>query len=211
MRTLKITSLVFALLVSSASFAQDWFEFTSSEDLFTINMPVEPSIEEISWPSEYQAVFPGRIYTSQTGDRTYTVTVIDYHDALEVHKARTNSTAADGPVNYQYWRIDVIASVAYAATQFRNRGSEVTYDAWHHIERVYGHQLNLTNSDDTRSYVGIYLHKERLYIVEATVPERSPPQGHFQQSLGFNDEEGKRIRYMWLDDGSLVRDPSPNL
>jgi hypothetical protein len=126
------------------------------------------------------------------------------------HKARTNTTAADGPVNYQYWRIDVIASVAYAATQFRNRGSEVTYDAWHHIERVYGHQLNLTNPDNSRSYVGIYLHKDRLYIVEATVPDGSPPQGHFQQSLGFNDEDGVRIRYQWLDDGSLVREESPN-
>lgn len=211
MRILKIISLAFALLVSGASFAQDWFEFISSEDLFTINMPVEPTIEEINWPSEYGASFPGRVYSSQSGSRNYTVTVIDYTDALNVHIARTNTTEADNRVSYQYWRIDVIASVAYAATQFRNRGSEVTYDAWHHIDRVYGHQLNLTNPDDTRSFVGIYLHKERLYIVEATVPERSPPQGHFQQSLGFNDEEGKRIRYMWLDDGSYVRDPSPNL
>jgi|TARA_B110000483_G_scaffold242295_2_gene327684 hypothetical protein len=210
MPTLKIICLFSALALSSLSFAQDWFEFTSSEDHFTINMPVEPSVEEISWPSEYGAVFPGRLYTSESGDRAYAVTVIDYKNALEVHKARTNTTAADGPVNYQYWRIDVIASVAYAATQFRNRGSEVTYDAWHHIERVYGHQLNLTNPDNSRSYVGIYLHKDRLYIVEATVPDGSPPQGHFQQSLGFNDEDGVRIRYQWLDDGSLVREESPN-
>jgi hypothetical protein len=210
MPTLKIICLFSALALSSLSFAQDWFEFTSSEDLFTINMPVEPSVEEISWSSEYGAVFPGRVYTSESRDRTYAVTVIDYNNALDVHQARTNTTAADGPVNYQYWRIDVIASVAYAATQFRNRGSEVTYDAWHHIERVYGHQLNLTNPDDSRSYVGIYLHKDRLYIVEATVPEGSPPQGHFQQSLGFNDEDGVRIRYQWLDDGSLVREESPN-
>ncbi len=210
MQRLKTISLVSALFLSSTCFAQDWFEFTSSEDLFTINMPVEPVVEDIDWPSEYGAVFPGRVYTSTSRDRIYAVTVIDYTDALNVHIARTNTTAADGPVNYQYWRIDVIASVAYAATQFRNRGSEVTYDAWHHIERVAGHQLNLTNPDDTRSYVGIYLHKERLYIVEATVPQRAPPQGHFQQSLGFNDEDGLRVRYQWADDGSLYREENPN-
>jgi len=210
MRIFKILFIGFALFSASTSSAQDWFEFTSSEDLFTINMPSEPSIEDITWPSEYGAVFPGRVYTSTSGDRVYTVTVIDYTDAQNVHKARTNTTSADAPAAYQYWRIDVIASVAYAATQFRNRGGEVTYDAWHHIERVYGHQLNLTNSDNSRSYVGIYLHKARLYIIEATVPEGSPPQGHFQQSLGFNDEEGKRIRYQWQEDGSLIREENPN-
>lgn len=209
MQILKILFLTYSLLLTSICFAQDWFEFTSSEDQFTINMPTEPSIEEISWPSEYGAVFPGKVYTSVDGDRTYSVTVIDYTDALNVHKARTNTTEADGQISYQYWRIDVIASVAYAATQIRNRGGKVTYDAWHHIERVYGHQLNITNEDDSRSYIGIYLHKDRLYIIDATVPPRSPPQGHFQQSLGFNDEDGKRVRYMWLEDGSLIREENP--
>ena len=150
-------------------------------------------------------MFPGRVYTVREGPATYTVTVIDYTDSHRIHLARTNSTEADSPVNYSYWRIDVLASVAYAATQFRRRGGEVTYDAWHHVDRVAGHQLNITNADESRSYVGIYLHDARLYIVEATVPKGYPPQVQFQQSLGFIDEEGRNIRYDWAEDGSLIR------
>ncbi|NIW23365.1 MAG: hypothetical protein GWN29_01720, partial [Gammaproteobacteria bacterium] len=48
--------------------------------------------------------------------------MIDYRDAEAIHWARSNTTEADSPLNYNYWRIDIIASVAYAATQFRQRG-----------------------------------------------------------------------------------------
>ncbi len=204
----KIIPVVLTVFLSGPCFAQSWVEYRNQDDFFSINLPAvaEPTVREITYPSEYDAVFPGRVYTVENGESVYTVTVIDYTDARNIHLARTNKTEADAPANYEYWRIDVIASIAYAATSFRTRGSEVTYDAWHHIDRVAGHQLNLTNPDQSRSYVGIYLHKTRLYIIEATVPEGSPPQGHFQQSLGFLDEEGVRIRYGWKDDGSLFRE-----
>ena len=205
MRTLLLA--VLALLPAGTLLAQNWVNYKNTTDFFSINLPesAEPEVREITWPSEYGAVFPGRVYTVREDPATYTVTVIDYTDSHRIHLARTNSTEADSPVNYSYWRIDVLASVAYAATQFRGRGGEVTYDAWHHVDRVAGHQLNITNSDESRSYVGIYLHDARLYIVEATVPKGYPPQGQFQQSLGFIDEEGRNIRYDWADDGSLIR------
>ena len=208
MRFLNIIPAVLILLLSGPCFAQAWVEYKNMDDSFSINLPggVEPVFEEFTYASEYGAEFPGRLYTIKNGANVYSVSVIDYRDAQEIHLARTNTTEADAPANYEYWRIDVIASVAYAATSFRTRGGEVTYDAWHHIGRVAGHQLNITNPDQSRSYVGIYLHKERLYIVEATVPQGSPPQGHFQQSLGFLDDEGMRIRYGWKEDGSLYRE-----
>ena len=210
MNTLRNIGLSTLLMLSGFCSAQSWIEFTSQEDFFTINLPGQPGISEISYPSEYGAVFPGRVYSVINGEKSYNVTVIDYTDALNIHRARANTTEADSAASYAYWRIDVIASVAYAATQFRTRGSEVTYDAWHHVERVPGHQLNLTNPDQSRSYVGIYLHKDRLYIVEATVPKGSPPQGQFQQSLGYIDEDGIRIRYEWDENGDYVRDENPN-
>jgi hypothetical protein len=184
--------------------AQGWFGYSSDLDQFTVNFPAEPVIEEISYPSEYGAVFPGRVYTARSGDNIYSVTVIDYRDSEAVHLARTNSTEADSPVNYNYWILDVLASVSYAATNYRRRGGEVTYDAWAHIDRVPGTQLQITNSDDSRTYAGIYLHERRLFIVDATVPANAPPQGHFQQSLGFIDESGVRIRYEYDDNWNLV-------
>ena len=205
MRTLLLA--VLALVPAGTLLAQNWVNYKNTTDFFSINLPesVEPEVRDITWPSEYGAVFPGRVYSFREGPAAYSVTVIDYTDSLRIHLARTNSTEADSPVNYSYWRIDVLASIAYAARQFRERGGEVTYDAWHHVDRVAGHQLNITNPDESRSYIGIYLHDARLYIVEATVPKGYPPQVQFQQSLGFIDEEGMNIRYNWADDGSLIR------
>ena len=91
----------------------------------------------------------------------------------------------------------------------RLRGGEVTYDAWHHIDLVEGHQLQITNADRSRTYAGIYFHDGRLYILEATVPEGSLPQGMFQQSLRFLDDEGRRIRYRLFPDGSRERTSLP--
>ena len=94
-----------------------------------------------------------------------------------------------------------------AAREFRQRGSEVTYDGWGHIDRVEGEQLQLTNPDGSRTYAGIYLHNQgqRLYVLEATVPSGAPPPVHFQQSLRFLDEEGNRVRYQRDGYGGVIR------
>ena len=104
-----------------------------------------------------------------------------------------------------YWEIDIRASVAYAATSFRQRGGQVTYDAYHYIDRVEGHQLQITNENESRTYAAIYLHDSRLYIIEATVVPGSLPPGMFQQSLSFMDQNGERIRYENFLEASKVR------
>jgi len=203
-----LTPILFVALfigLTEPAAAQGWFGYTSDVDKFTVNFPVEPQITEIEYPSEYGAVFPGRVYTAVRGDNVYTVTVIDYRDSENIHLARANSTEADSPQNYQYWVIDVMASVAFAAHNYRKRGGEVTYDAWAHIDRVPGLQLQITNDDRSRTYAGIFLHERQLYIVDATVPAAAPPQGHFQQSLGFIDDEGARIRYDYDENWHLER------
>ena len=202
---LRLIPAVVIVGLSGPALAQGWFGYASEIDRFAVNFPAVPEIEEITYPSEYGAVFPGRVYTARSGDNVYSVTVIDYRDSERIHLERTNTTEADSPLNYQYWIIDVMASIAYAAHNYRTRGGDVTYDAWGHIDRVPGHQLQITNADQSRSYVGIYLHGRRLYITDATVPPSAPPQGHFQQSLGFIDDEGNGIRYDYDENWHLVR------
>jgi hypothetical protein len=204
MLQLRLTIFLAVLTFSGHSSAQGWFQYTSEMDQFTVNFPAEPEVEEISYPSEYGAVFPGRVYKALSGDNAYSVTVIDYRDSQAIHLARTNSTEADDPQRYRYWIVDVLASVAYAAHNYRKSGGEVTYDAWAHIDRVPGIQLQITNPDQSRTYAGIFLHRHRLYIMDATVPASAPPQGHFQQSLGFIDDDGERVRYDYDDNGDLV-------
>ena len=194
MRLAGIVAVTLILTVAPPASAQEWTTYTNRLDRFEVNFPGQPKVDEIKWPSEYGAVFPGRVYSLERNGSRYSVTVIDYTDAERIHAARTNHTEADSlPI---YWQVDVQASIAYAATKFRQRpGVKVTYDAFHYIDLVSGHQLQITNPDQSRTFAGIYLHESRLYILEATVPQRAPAPGLFQQSLMFIDEEGKSIRY----------------
>jgi hypothetical protein len=188
-------------VLAAPAFGQSWTEYVSRVDRFSVNFPGEPEIESIMWDSEYRAVFPGRVYTVTNGDSRYSVTVIDYTESERTHAERTNRTQADSLPNY--WQIDVMASIQYAATQFRERAAEVTYDAWHYVDLIAGHQLQLTDTDGTRSFVGIYLHESRLYIIEARVPANAPPPGLFQQSLVLLDEAGNHVRYNYIYTNTL--------
>jgi hypothetical protein len=185
------------------TFAQGWVQFTSELDRFQIQSLGELEMHETTFDSEYGAVMPSRVYTYEDGPNHYSVTVVDYTDAERIHAERLNRSEADYEL---YWEIDVRASVAYAATNLRNRGGEVTYDAYHYIDRIEGQQLQITNNDLSRTYAAIYLHDSKLYIVEATVARGSIPPGFFQQSMQWIDENGDRIRYQNYSDAVKVRD-----
>jgi len=67
---------------------------------------------------------------------------------------------------------------------------------WNFVDLVEGNQLQLTNNaDKSRTFAGIYMHENKLYIVEGTVPAGYPEPGLFQQSLGWLDENGLGVRY----------------
>ena len=191
------------LLSAGPALAQAWIDFRSSVDDFRIHTPGEFEIEEITYPSEYGIVLPARVYSHQRGDDRYTVTVVDYTHSERLHTERARNEAEQ----LRYWDIDIRASVAYAAWNIRKRGGEVTYDAYHYIDLVEGHQLQITNEDQSRTYAAIYLHDSRLYIVEATVAPGSIPPSFFQQSMQFLDENGERIRYDSSADVVKVRNP----
>ena len=193
-RTLTVLSL---LSLAPPAVAQGWAEFRSDIDRFAIEFPGgEPEIREVAYESEYGAVFPARVYSSDSQRGRYSVTVVDYSDAKRIHAERTNKTNADD--GSLYWAVDVLGSIAYAAWNIHKRGGEVTYDAFHYIQRVAGHQLQITNPDRSRTYAGIYLHETRLYIAEATVPPGSPPPIMFQQSLALFDENGNTFNYEYI-------------
>ncbi len=196
MHLAKLTLAASALLLSLPSVGQGWIKYVSIADRFTMYVPGEPDVRDISYASEYGVVFPARLYSYEDGPNRYSVTVVDYTDSKEIHSERTNKTSADD--GSLYWAVDVLGSIAYAAWNIRKRGGEVTHDAWHYIQRVEGHQLQVTNADRSRTYAGIYLHETRLYILEATVPPGSPPPIIFQQSLSLLDDEGNTFNYEYI-------------
>ena len=193
---MRVISLIAAVLVVAfvrPALGQEWVEYESRVDRFMIPAPGQPKIETIVWESEYGAKFPGRVYRWEQGRNRYSLTVVDYSDAERIHAALNHVAYQGGP---GYWTIDIMASIDYAAAKYRQKpGVKVTYDAWHYIERVTGHELQLTNPDDSRSYVGIYLHENRLYILDGTAPSSEAPPIIFQQSFSFLDAEGKPVQY----------------
>ena len=201
-------SATLILSLPGSSFAQGWLEYTNQADYFGVNFPAEPEIEEFTYSSEFNAVFPGRRYAVQVGANSYVATVVDFTDSARIHSEMEKTEAASGPAN---WLYDQRASVARAAREFRERGGEVTYDAWSHLDRVEGHQIQITNADGSRTFAGIYLNgnRHRLHVVEATVPPGSPPPIQFQQSLHFLDDEGQRIRYLLSTNGCAVDPDNP--
>lgn len=196
--TLLVTFFAVPLLVN----AQDWQTFTDRDEYFAVNFPGEPEVSEYLYDSEWGGKLPAKDYSLTADDTDYRVTVVNYGTDESSYIEVDDHTDDDFP-----WLYDFRGSIAYAAHNIRRRGGNVTFDAWHHIEMVEGHQLHISHEDGSRTYAGIYLYKDtgRLYIVEAKAPPDALPQGLFQQSLNFLDEKGNRVRYVLKPDGSLER------
>ena len=165
--------------------AGEWFDFESRQDRFAVNLPGQPAIRETTYQPQRGAPLPARVYTVQSGPQRYSVTVV-------------NLTGIKEPS-------DVKGSVAWEAWNFRKRGGRVTYDAYAQVDRIEGHNINITNPDQTLTFAAIHVHARRLYILEATVPPDTPGAVHFQQSLSILDDDGVRIRYELDWDGNRAK------
>jgi hypothetical protein len=186
------------ILAAGPCFAQEWVQYVSKADLFGVNFPREPKIQEMTYTTEFGIALPGRVYSADEGASHYLVTVVDYRDTEKLHTARAEECkkkGGEGDACQNDWRSDVQGSIVFATAQFLKRDAKVTHFGWAVVDQVEGHRLQLTNADQSRTFAEIHRHGTRLYILEATVPPRLPAPGLFQQSLMFTDEEGKAIRY----------------
>ena len=183
--------------------AQGWFEYINMDDYFIVNFPGEPFITQTTRMSAFEVEYPANVYTVENDHGFYQIMVVNYRDYVERHRTKPGRHEANSSISVPI--TDVRASVAHEANNFRTRGGEVTYDAWADIDKIEGHQLQITNPDSSRSFISIHLHAGRLYVLEGRVPGDSPAPGVFQQSLGVLDEEGRRIRYVIDIDGNRER------
>ena len=194
MFVLRLISLTTLLIFSSSAFAQRWAPFTSADAVFRIMVPGgEFDIETVDFETEYGIVVPAHIHRAEDQYGTYTLTVVDYVDSMELHRERI--AELDGIYLSVYGEVDARGSVAYFARMIRERAESVEYDNYHYIGRVDGHQLHTTNPDGTRTFAGLYLLESKLYAIEATIAPTAPTGGMFQQSFEFLDENGVRIMY----------------
>jgi hypothetical protein len=197
-----VISTFLVVSISSPLFGQEWIEFATREDRFTCNFPGQPKVTPTTYRSERGADLPARIYSAAQGQSRYSVTVVDYGplERILTEKAKScpdgaepcQGGAAGGP---GHWRTDMRGALVYASWKLMQRDAKVTSYVWNFVDLVEGHQLQLTNNDKSRTFAGIYMHENKLYIIEGTVPPGYPEPALFQQSLGWLDEKGIGLRY----------------
>src|SRR5712692_3965751 len=201
MSRLSLIAAALSLFVSVPSFAQEWVEYASPTDYFSINFPIDPKIENITYTTEFGINLPGRVYTSQEGSNHYSVTAIDYTDAAKMHAERSKKCLAAGAypdICSDHGRLDLRGAIDFATWTYLKKDAKVTFFAYYNSDLVEGRQLQLTNADGSRTFLAIHMHENRLYIIDGTVPKGAPQPALFQQSMGFIDKEGKRIRYQTI-------------
>lgn len=186
------------LLTGSSAFAQEWIQYASKADLFGVNFPAEPRVQDLSYTTESGIILPGHVYSGEQGQSRYSVTVVDLKDAEKLHTERAAQCKAkggEGDACQNDWRSDVQGAMIFASWKLMQRAAKVTQFGWATVDQVEGLRLQLVNADSSKTFAEIHRHGTRLYILEATVPAKAPAPGLFQQSLMFIDEEGKSIRY----------------
>ena len=202
MRLTPLISMALALFISAPIFAQEWVEFASREDRFTCLFPTQPMVTETTYLSQHEANLPVRVYSAIQGRSRYSVTVVDYNQAQRIltEKAKSCPAGAEpclgGPGDEGHWRADIRGAIDWATWQLLKRDAKVTSFVWAAMDQVEGRQLQLTNTaDQSRTFAGIFMHQNKLYISEGTVPKGYPEPALFQQSLGWLDENGIGLRY----------------
>lgn len=222
MRFKLLISSALVLAMSGPLFAQeDYTEFASKEDRFTITFPGKPTLSETTWTTEYGVTLPAKVYSVTGISGRHTLTVVDYSpvERILVEKSHNCPPGAEtcsgvGDTGLAYWKNDIRGAVTYAIGKIlTERDVKVTHLMFNFMEMVAGQEIQLTNNkDQSRTFAAAYMHANKLIIAESTVPKGFPPPTVLQQSIGWLDETGTRgIRYAYLyhnePDHAVVQPP----
>jgi protein tyrosine phosphatase (PTP) superfamily phosphohydrolase (DUF442 family) len=199
-----LRAIALCILASAGPVAaqQDqWTEFVSREDGFRITFPGAPMIQAITWTSQMGFPLPAHVFTVDRGREHYSVTVADYRgiEKLGIAKSQSCTPGAETCIGGQtrivgpgYWKSDVHGAITYAAFKLLQRDAKLTGMTWNWAEQVEGTLLQLTNNaDQSRTSASIYMHDNRLYVIEGTVPKGYPEPELFKMSIGFIRSDGK--------------------
>src|SRR5258705_11966266 len=193
--------------IAGSVVAQEYVEFKSMQDRFSIVFPAQPKVTETTYSSEFKSVLPSRVYSVDQGQSHFKVTVADYNNiqAIAAEKAKacppgaeacSGNTGAGSSTGAGYWKPDIEGAVIHATWELMQRTNErAVYLGWANMNLVEGHMVNLVNDKDkSRTSAAIYMHENKLYIIEGTVPAGYPVPDFFQQSVGWLDENGRDTR-----------------
>ena len=194
MRLIPLVPAVFVLVVSGPAFAQEWTEYVSREDFFSVNFPGQPEVRDITYATEY-ITLPGRVHSRQDGPNRYSVTVIDYSTAQQIHTERSKRCTGYPDTCGNRWMVELRGAMDYAASKFiLKRDARVTLYAYYWSDLVEGRRLQphqrrwfeYIRCDSSARKPPVYPRGHRIAEL--------PPPALFQQSLGFIDKEEESSR-----------------
>jgi protein tyrosine phosphatase (PTP) superfamily phosphohydrolase (DUF442 family) len=198
--TLFVATVCVLALAGSAVAQNEWTEFVSREDGFKITFPGAPNVQTITWTSQMGYPLPARVFTVDRGREHYSVTVADYRgiEKLGIAKSQSCTPGAETCIGGQtrivgpgYWKSDVHGAITYAVFKLLQRNAKLTGMTWNWAEQVEGTLLQFTNdADQSRTSASIYMHDNRLYVIEGTVPKGYPEPELFKMSIGFIRPDG---------------------
>ena len=194
-RLVRLIPAALILFMPGPAFAQEWIEYYSRADFFLVNLPGQPTVRDITYPTEFGITLPGHVHLYENGSTRYSVTVVDYANVQKIHAERLKNCAAYPNLCNNPYVAELRGALDYAVWSFLKRDGKVTYYAYANSDRIEGRRVQLTNPDRSQTFVAIYMHENRLYILDGTVPAGAPPPALFQQSMGFLDKDGIRVRY----------------
>jgi uncharacterized membrane protein YgcG len=199
-------AFVLMLAVFGLAAAQDWTEYQNIPDGFKVAFPGQPKVTNTTWTTEYGYKAPAHVYSAERGRERYTLTVVDYNviEAQGVERRKNCPPGAEPCIGSDiagpgYWRHDIRGALIFATKQYLQKNVTMTNYTWQHQDLIEGAELQLTdNADQSRTFVFIAMHENKLYIFDGTVPKGYPQPGLFQQSVGFVDAQGRGIRYQTM-------------
>ena len=201
MRSISLTAAAFVLIVAPTAFAQAFIQYSSREDFFAASFPGEPNVRTTTWMTEHEINLPARVYSVDNARGRFSMTVVDFTDVEKLNTEdvlRCQQRGGEGDTCRNSWRSDVEGAIVWATGQFFKRDAKVTFYAWYTADLVPGHQLQLLNADQSRTFAFVAMHQNKLYVMEGTVPKGYPEPGLFQQSMGWVDKDGNGIRYQMI-------------
>ena len=203
---LALATALSLVAAAAPAFAQDWAPMTSREDGFRANFPGKPTVETISYTTEFNLTLPARVYRASDTFGRYSTTVVDYRNVERLHGERAAACRAakganqkDGDSCQNDFVLEVAGAMDHAMFRYLKRdGVKITQYGTYFVEVVSGRLLHLTNADRSRTNVAVHQHAGRLYILEATVPADMPEPILFMESLAWVNQDGLAMRYRTL-------------
>jgi hypothetical protein len=172
MRLMSLIPAVAVLFISGAASAQTWSEYVNRGDFFSVNLPGDPTEQDISYKTPKGTSLPAHVYTATDAKGTYSMTVVDYNSAPG----------------------EIATAVDDAVKMIRMKGTP-KYDEVNMLDMHRSWRITVETPDKRRLLGEVLVaDNKRLYISQADTALNVPPPAQFSVSLQILDKDGIRIR-----------------